>query len=648
MSAIPPKIIAQAKSYDASVFKLIYDRIVPRNYSIPLLESLLTHFQMDKLPKATSHSAIESLFKAKPMLSIMSCLSRCLDNCYYTETQLQSTTDKVHDCIEGILSWTLLFVNHIFSPKSKHGLEMKNRVGHRACLLLSRLLRLDTRIDQVVAESEKTFEVMLTSWITCDIITLSSSALFALILREHMDETLERFEKTSFIAYLLSDEKRLVRLAKGVVAHLDRVREILESSVQLTDETVVPFNRLSHNQSVYRALRRAGFLQSWVKTLVACLDQPVDLDFTMLLAANTLRMSYQAHASPWSGLEAVIEAGIHDVLLQCMKNDASGTSNELYIYFLKVYSHYANHPRGIKLLEPIIMSLEIPEDCVEISVDAFRTRVDLLQRMDESPHLFTLCDNESHGSMVKDEKALVVKGKGPEGVATCSNCHSAFYCDPICQKEDWTRRHKAQCSALRSRYIENESSKALVSYQYRLFSIQLSLSTLDGIEDGSVTPFPIPNLASEFPDWLNVPSSGTDIMAVELISIMCHEPAAILVTMDHFVDTHSAAKIGPVAAERVREMATAVVQKRKKGSQSKLVASILTAVPQYQFVLIMEVEKDVKSGKYVCLQHVASIRDRLHSPFGNGVLTQSPIEPDVMDTASYEITVDQRGEQVYL
>ncbi|EAU83356.2 hypothetical protein CC1G_09050 [Coprinopsis cinerea okayama7 len=149
--------------------------------------------------------------------------------------------------------------------------------------------------------------------------------------------------------------------------------------------------------------------------------------------------------------------------------------------------------------------MEIPEDCVEFSVDAFRTRVDLLQRMDESPHLFTLCDNESHGSMIKDEKALVVKGKGLEGVATCSNCHSAFYCDPICQKEDWTRRHKAQCSAMRSRYIENESINAGLSYQYRLFSIQLTLLTLDGIEDATVTR-----------GKSRVPSSDT--MAMELIN----------------------------------------------------------------------------------------------------------------------------------
>ncbi|EAU83355.1 hypothetical protein CC1G_09049 [Coprinopsis cinerea okayama7 len=111
--------------------------------------------------------------------------------------------------------------------------------------------------------------------------------------------------------------------------------------------------------------------------------------------------------------------------------------------------------------------------------------------------------------------------------------------------------------------------------------------------------------------------------------------------MEDFVETYSAAKIGRVAAERMREMATAVVEKREKGCQSKLVASILTAVPQYQFVLVMEVGKDNKLGKYVCLQHVASIQDRV-----NGALTQSAIEAGVM--ASLGGAFEQRGQRLDL
>ncbi|KAG2018548.1 hypothetical protein CC2G_007977 [Coprinopsis cinerea AmutBmut pab1-1] len=254
MSAIPPK----ARSYDLSVFESLMDLISLETYSIPLLESLLTHFQMEKLPKARSYAALDTLFIAKPMLAIMACLCICLDNCYKTRSLLQTTADRVHDCIEGILSWTLLLVDHVLAPKSKDPLQRKELVGEFACLLLARLLRIDTRIDQVVTESEKTFEVIIKCWPACDILTPPPSNIFALILREHMDATQERFEKDAFITYLLSDEKRLPRLAKGVVAHLDKVREMLEG-VKPTDETFGPLqralkvltvivNRLSRNQ----------------------------------------------------------------------------------------------------------------------------------------------------------------------------------------------------------------------------------------------------------------------------------------------------------------------------------------------------------------------------------------------------------------
>ncbi|EAU83378.2 hypothetical protein CC1G_09072 [Coprinopsis cinerea okayama7 len=626
MSAISPKIIAQARSYDPSVFSTLVESIAPRTYSISLLESLLTHFQMEKLPKATSYSAIHSLFEAKPMVQIMACLVISLDSCYYTETLLQSTADKIHDCIEGILSWTLLFVNHIFSPKSKHCFERRKIVGDMACLLMIRLLRFDIRIDQLVTESQKTFEIALKPWPICDVVTEKfPSVLLGLILKDHMNKAETAFEKHHFVTYLVSDEARLGGFVRGFVSHLTRARERLENA-EAGDQAVLHKvqdalnllagiqNRLSSVRLVYRALRQVGVLQSWVKTLAACLARPGNNTDTVHLVANTLRMSYQPHASPLCGLQTVIEAGIHDLMLQCIKTvqkynipaTAQLLSSELYGYFLRVYSHFSNHPRGVKLLEPIVMSLGLVKDRSEFSIDAFRTRVDLLQRMDEAPHLFTLCDNESHGSMIKDEKALVVKGKGPEGVASCSNCHSVFYCDPICQKEDWTRRHKSQCSAMRSRYIVNDSHNIEFSYRYRVFSAHLVLAALNNIGN-SKTAFTQVALQGRDPSSYLEKLASCDTVTT-VLSNMCLKPTIAFTPRETFTSNFCASEPCPVTAKRIRDMSETVAEKGKNGGKSTLVAATVTGVPRYHFALIMEVEKDVASGNFVCLQHVASIQ----------------------------------------
>ncbi|KAG2003736.1 hypothetical protein CC2G_004318 [Coprinopsis cinerea AmutBmut pab1-1] len=676
MSAIPHRLILRARTNNAEAIMQLRAQITPRNYTIQALEAILSHFDIERLPKDTSHSSLQSLFSVKPMIPLVRCLSVCLDSCYLNDA-LGATATRVHDRITGILTWTAVWLKHLLAPESNTNSVAIEDACNVACYMVIVLLGLSTEVDEVVLASHAMFEIVLKSWSSAYHLALSITAsdlvpeisghmaVLTAITRRCMNETQTEFVTQDFINYLTSRPGRVREFATGFVTHLSKLREWIQSEsnseraklnkrLRETMQTLVDQHlqllsavqlRLSLVPTIYSALRKAGVLRASVKVLHAIVSTGIgweDPFEAILFLVNTLRMSYLPYPqSPLSGLEEVLKAGIHDVMEKVSVAAEKWTNERDYYmvvdalsYFVKVSGAHANQTRGVKALIPAMKSLmkhknPIIQHFPNLFASGFRNfqmRLDVMGRIKDSPAAYDFCNNETHRSTV----GAGVDPSTQRNHRACSQCRSVFYCSRECQKEDWKRRHKSECPSIRSCSIGHQHSEIMYSYRHRVFSLQLALKMFQ--EQISNTIFILPD---------DDPSAAYEMVNVfhDAGTFQHNGSNSSYWFLEHILgDKLENVEMCPGTRQRIRALAESVAKKGERGRMSRLVLAFLSYNPGYTFVLAMEVEGNPQIRKWTHVQHVASICPK----FSEEWLCNKTVRT-AKDSTRFAFPLDRRG-----
>ncbi|EAU83393.1 hypothetical protein CC1G_09087 [Coprinopsis cinerea okayama7 len=653
-------------------------RLTRLNYTIPLLDAILSHFKIENLPpKNIAHPDLASLFNTKPMHHLVAALYECLDVCYRSEAILATTAARIHDHLDGILAWTARWVKYVLAPETGSNMLSKQATCDASCRLISMLLSLSNEVDEVIVASRRVFDIILWSW-SDTYTSVESDLAFSLggsrqrdtpgnllkldpggsfrfhivmlpaLTRRYMDEESTKFVDRRFVDYLTLNQRRLRAFADGFAMQLSKLREVVcnldawkhrdrisskhmvESLFFQFDSISILQNRLTLVPAVYGALRKAGFLEEWVYLLRDMVSTGLAWKnperFTLYLI-NTFRMAYQTYTNPFSGLEIVLEAGIHDLMDRVRVSDVFKAKPSLWEaigfiheYSVIIYFEYANHPRGLKALIPVIESIEKNQYGCEkwatflekrgLAIQKFRTRLASVAMIEaeKSPAVFGFCDNEFHGS-----SALAVDGPRTkrDRRPQCSGCAAVFYCSEACQREDWKRRHRPVCSSIRSSHIGHEHSHILSSYRYRVLCIQLVLSKYTTIMANRSDITKVKHLCDEKKSKL-FPTLPDNQTVLYLFGGILHENPSNPVTFEKLEETLQGGGWltlleNAVTRERALAIVKSVGEKVAEGKDSRFVVAMWRYAPGHHISLAVELERDARSGRFVHVQHAAEL-----------------------------------------
>ncbi|EAU83396.2 hypothetical protein CC1G_09090 [Coprinopsis cinerea okayama7 len=681
MATIPQRLIERARGNNADTVRLITERLTPWNYTTRLLDAILSHFKIENLPpKDTAHSDLASLFNVKPMQNIVACLSECLDNCYRYQTILAITAAQIHDNLDGILSWTAMWVKYVLAPETGSNTLAKQAACDVACELVKMLLNLSEEVDEVVLASRKVFDIVLWSWsstytsVESDLASSLGDSrqgdtpgnaltmdpengirihliLLGGLTARYMNQAKTQFVDRRFVDYLTSSPRRLRAFATGFSMQLSKLRELVcntdvwthrdESVLEKMTSVLIRYlramsalqNRMILVPAVYRALRKAGFLQEWVYLLRDLVSTGIgwrEVEALHLFLVNTLRMAYQPYTNPFSGLETVLEAGIHEVMEEIVAEPVSMNTHFIRFHFVAVYLEYANHPRGLKALVPAMKSIAKNQYGSELIADFlkdegfvlqhFRARVQRMTKIEAetSPDVFGFCDNELHGSSAAMDGPRTKRNRRPQ----CSGCAAVFYCSEACQREDWKRRHRSVCSSIRSYYNGHKHGQIISSYRYRVLVIQLVMSKYEiviakrrsknakfhHIDDDSEKNELFPALAD---NEVVLHFLGGILQERPGDPVMFRTLDECLESVDWWVPSKSEECLA-VSRARLRALFKSVAEKVASGRDSRVVVALWRYAPGYIILLTIEVEKDPQTGRYVHVQHVAELSDKFN------------------------------------
>ncbi|KAF6741661.1 hypothetical protein DFP72DRAFT_243270 [Ephemerocybe angulata] len=102
------------------------------------------------------------------------------------------------------------------------------------------------------------------------------------------------------------------------------------------------------------------------------------------------------------------------------------------------------------------------------------------ERQLSTRHRIELCDNLNHKNRRINEGGRDALHEPKE----CSHCRTAVYCSRECQREDWEKYHKEECSRQRVYRMDREQESAWVSHRDRTFFLGLLAQFLCNYESG--------------------------------------------------------------------------------------------------------------------------------------------------------------------
>ncbi|KAH6908612.1 hypothetical protein BKA70DRAFT_1481882 [Coprinopsis sp. MPI-PUGE-AT-0042] len=234
---------------------------------------------------------------------------------------------------------------------------------------------------------------------------------------------------------------------------------------------------------VQRALCNVGYLASFTGTL-AKLEPSFTLDDLLENCEDIVVQCFATKGNPVFNLEFILDSGYLEVLALNITGReledicAMDKKNVTFITRLEPYLFYPCISKALLQAKDRIeantlqtfTTLPMVEGAWEGILNRARMVESNLKRMDEGLLAYPICDNNtSHEFYPKAIPKL------------CSNCHLVAYCSVECQREDWEKRHRVECNAMRCAYQDRCDRSIRYSQRLRAFhlrSIALAVTEL--------------------------------------------------------------------------------------------------------------------------------------------------------------------------
>ncbi|KAH6886670.1 hypothetical protein BKA70DRAFT_1573859 [Coprinopsis sp. MPI-PUGE-AT-0042] len=281
------------------------------------------------------------------------------------------------------------------------------------------------------------------------------------------------------------------------------VLDILQAQqVFLKDIWAVAF-MLSKRPDIHKALCDADYLACSTRTLVK-LAPRLTPRALLEMGLPILLRCLEAGSNPPSSLQSILDSGLLDVAackLSANPDDVVPSGKVIFMVKLEPYVLYPRiHKAVLRVkdrLDPKIAEIlpTLP------STGRFWTRLlerqeTIAQRLEqrEKQVVYPICDNDKlHEPSPNPQSRL------------CSNCRLVLYCSVECQREDWEKRHRAECNVMRCTYRDRHQQSIRYGQHARAFHLSYIGSVLtqqhgekQGLKDEASCATPILSLDLRF------------------------------------------------------------------------------------------------------------------------------------------------------
>ncbi|KAH6908602.1 hypothetical protein BKA70DRAFT_1562635 [Coprinopsis sp. MPI-PUGE-AT-0042] len=440
MARLPLELIQAARSGNVDKLHELGDRITAENYTLAVLSAALVHLELEDL--SIDESQRTHLSRIKRAFSAFHCVNQILSCCSRTQALKTATSGRLQPQLEGILVWMSRIVSTIGGTPAFISVS----------LALSRLLHLDEDISMQLCTSQRAFNLFIDLWryqppwdepptayLKPGLINPIHTAFHAYLTHQAGMQTFcdQILSSRRHLAYFLDSlviKSRRLSTSPGEYAKCGEIRReasLLALIYQMVDiQGLVPMAKRS------RCLKDLGAMTTSLRPFVSPEDFLID-------SAGLFGISDASR-----DIAPILESGILAKVVEAFPNSDWGDDPKLQELGDEIIASLAAascYPRSLKALHKAVPLIELPTVKRDGSrnqwISLFGSIYDRMDALQSANRDILPCDNDMHASDVHPDSCLPIKA--------CSGCSFMAYCSVACQRSDWIRKHRMECSEIR-------------------------------------------------------------------------------------------------------------------------------------------------------------------------------------------------------
>ncbi|KAG2003734.1 hypothetical protein CC2G_004316 [Coprinopsis cinerea AmutBmut pab1-1] len=483
MPKLSGKLIQEAKNGSPSRLRELASSLQPNNYVVDALEACTAPLVRDDgvshLPLSTSELDLR--------IAALTCLNRVAEVCSQgvkrplKESTIARLLEILGALVEGIATTTVAIL--------QAGDPDLNVLGDVANSLTG-MLSLDPRLETILRSSSDIMRLTLIIWIPHA--TTDGRLMIDLNHQGVMKWTMKLLEGPHNLWDPILDSR--VKLKMFCNTLLIRVAQLggLCQDPRFSTDTVVDYAKtimkitelVRRNPAILARLRKEGYLRSWTRTILALHPRFKRHEMMLPLVRSQLNNICAPYSPPLKNLAEALSGGLMAVVLDLLRQTPvppRGSREKRHgLNLCNLFLPYVWYPRGLLTLghslgkTPNIGDIEdeirgkrhLALDWIGWMGLQFNGK-QALEGINKAS-CTAICDNETHRTTCVNDNELTI-----QGFKMCSGCHSVCYCSRTCQKEDWKRRHRNECSDMRVSYLDRRKRKIHYTPTDRLYQIIL-------------------------------------------------------------------------------------------------------------------------------------------------------------------------------
>ncbi|KAH6880308.1 hypothetical protein BKA70DRAFT_1343681 [Coprinopsis sp. MPI-PUGE-AT-0042] len=273
---------------------------------------------------------------------------------------------------------------------------------------------------------------------------------------------------------LLESAQRLQRFAYSTCARIEQLgklyrvlgvdaMDIQEAYVALSDTV----DALVANPAIYPLMRKAQYLGSFA-FVVESISDALPEDDALRLALHLLQRATSPLGNPIQSLQDAFSGGLFPVIAKALAGCTSEQRVALEQLFCRLGA-YSCHPRVLRILQRSLTTIP-PHLVRQISQRPLvgRRWSSLVSIINNMSSILQVHANQK-GSKICDND--VEHSEASWSSKACSQCHLVVYCSSACQKQDWSRRHRDECSVMQNTFHRRQQQEFRYSQETRRFHL---------------------------------------------------------------------------------------------------------------------------------------------------------------------------------
>ncbi|KAH6906869.1 hypothetical protein BKA70DRAFT_1285667 [Coprinopsis sp. MPI-PUGE-AT-0042] len=476
---LPKSFLQKIAAWDLQALAAFRGKFNNEHYSLDVLDALLSVFRKDARSPALTFD--ERVLGGPQTLE---CLEKVLRASHDHPNLLEATRSRMRAAADDLASWMESSIWTCYQYLDEPAI-LERRLAGIASAIVACLGLKGAFVDEFI-QHPVLIRTLLTLWSSVHVSdptrivtgvqeTGTSSILLAL---KHVVG--HQTGSQAAAEFLIHHPHNLAKFCRATPARFVQIPPFINTTraefdlatakKHLFTDTCEVVSVLSRYPVIQKALLRAGYLGSWMATLVA-LAPAFSPDTLLATAAHVFDQCVEEGTHPSRNLRALFDHGyltlISDALIRydiSTLDKESGAVHamsrlEPFTYYPRVVKSLWNGVNRISL-ERLIAVADLPfvgKRWHHLIITAGK-RIGELEKS-EPPVVF--CDNNTHHDW---------SVKRP--LKSCSDCHMVVYCSKECQRQDWKNRHRDECNAMRLTYLDRCKSRIHFSHKTLAFPLK--------------------------------------------------------------------------------------------------------------------------------------------------------------------------------